>query len=112
MIEHGLNAKSIAEQEVRGQLEGMATLVDLNKSLSDENEALRSERDSIRKELDTVQAQVAEEGNLRDERDAMRKENIALKSEIVALRKRHCEEIADLQSESWRKLLEVVKARQ
>ncbi len=119
VIEHGLNAKSIAEREVKGQLEGMSKLMDRNAELSREVETLQSERDSLRSEysslrseLDSVRAQAMDAEKLRSERNSMYNEITELKEKIADLRKTHSEEIAELHDETWKKLLEVVRVRE
>lgn len=116
-IERSLSADDRARAEVKGQLEGMATLSKTNEKLEAEKTELLKEKAKLEK---TVAEQAEQISRINFELSAisydakeaedLKKKYAALVREKADLLAKHNEEIARLQAENFERILEVIKA--
>lgn len=116
-IERSLSADDRARAEVKGQLEGMATLSKTNEKLEAEKTELLKEKAKLEK---TVAEQAEQISRINFELSAisydakeaedLKKKYAALVQEKADLLAKHNEEIARLQAENFERILEVIKA--
>lgn len=116
-IERSLSADDRARAEVKGQLEGMATLSKTNEKLEAEKTELLKEKANLEK---TVAEQAEQISRIKSELSAisydakeaedLKKKYAALVQEKADLLAKHNEEIARLQAENFERILEVIKA--
>ena len=116
-IERSLSADDRARAEVKGQLEGMATLSKTNEKLEAEKTELQKEKAKLEK---TVAEQAEQISRINFELSAisydakeaedLKKKYAALVQEKADLLAKHNEEIARLQAENFERILEVIKA--
>lgn len=115
-IERTISADDHARAEVRGQLEGMATL-------SRANEKLEAEKEDLQKKVTALEGHIADQneqiqilkGDLekntdeRKELEALRKQCAELTQEKADIIAHYTEKIAELQEDGFAKILAVAK---
>lgn len=115
-IERTISADDRARAEVRGQLEGMATL-------SRANEKLEAEKEDLQKKVTALEGHIADQneqiqilkGDLekntdeRKELEALRKQCAELTQEKADIIAHYTEKIAELQEDGFAKILTVAK---
>lgn len=115
-IERTISADDRARAEVRGQLEGMATL-------SRANEKLEAEKEDLQKKVTALEGHIADQneqiqilkGDLekntdeRKELEALRKQCAELTQEKADIIAHYTEKIAELQEDGFAKILAVAK---
>jgi uncharacterized protein YoxC len=108
-VEHSINARALAEQDVKEELKGMAELVSRNTQLT---ETLQQKSEEIATLKGQVKRLTTEIEALRQDSknaDDLLAENLELKQKIVDMQMEHNIQIADIQEDGFKKILEVIK---
>lgn len=123
-IEHGLLADVRARADVKGQLEGMATLAETNRNLQADLNKITEQKVALEAKA-TEQSKTISEltltiSNLKEKLEEaesyktiileVQMQNLELKQTIVDLKNSHAEEIKKLQDEQRAMMLEFLKA--
>lgn len=116
-IERSLSADDRARAEVKGQLEGMATLSKTNEKLEAEKTELLKEKANLEKtvaeqaeQISRIKVELSAISYDAKEAEDLKKKYAALVQEKADLLAKHNEEIARLQAENFERILEVIKA--
>ena len=116
-IERSLSADDRARAEVKGQLEGMATLSKTNEKLEAEKTELLKEKAKLEKtvaeqaeQISRIKVELSAISYDAKEAEDLKKKYAALVQEKADLLAKHNEEIARLQAENFERILEVIKA--
>ena len=116
-IEASLTAREAAEKDVKGQLEGMASLAENNKKMQADLQTKTEEAAKLKTLSEMQQKRIAELEKALSEAKESREQVLQLKETVATLTQEkadlqaaHNAEIARLQNDNFEKILKVVKA--
>ncbi len=111
VLEHAINARAIAEQDVKEELKAMSDLVTKNTELNNDLQEKISENSKLAAQVKDLSEELEKLRNSSKDIDAISDENLKLKQQIADLQMRHNQEVKDLQEENFKKILQLVKAK-
>ncbi len=111
-VEHSVNARALAEQEVKEEIKGMAELVSRNTQLSEEIKEKTNEIATLKEQVKDLTGEVEKLQNNCKNAESLQNENLQLKQQIIDMQAEHNKQIADLQADGFNKIIQVIQANQ
>ncbi len=117
-LDNSLYAYEAAASKVKEELKGMETLAHTNSRLEEEKndllaecETIKSELSNARNELEKMKKELKQVTADSEELQASRTKCAELTQTLAEERAKHAKEIADLQTENWEKIKEIIYAK-